>query len=163
MVTSTAAMPSARRLQRLRRLVLARDPVCQWTECNQPETEVDHIVARRPGGGAVLDNLQGLCKFHHSLETTRDDGRWGLGGSNPPGRANFLPCPAGGALDLRLPAAGLPWPIEGPINEPFGGGAFDRRPQEGARTLSARGSWKGTTGPGRCAACRRTPPCPRPR
>ena len=39
MVTSTAAMPSARRLQRLRRLLLARDPVCQCTKCNQPETE----------------------------------------------------------------------------------------------------------------------------
>ena len=63
MVTSTAAVPSARRLQRLRRLLLARDPVCQWTECNQPETDVDHIVARRRGGGAVLDNLQGLCKY----------------------------------------------------------------------------------------------------
>ncbi len=61
-------------------------------------------------------------------------GGWGFESS----RARHLfPCSAGGALDLRSPAAALPWPIEGPIYEPFGRGALDRRPREGARALSA--------------------------
>ncbi len=61
-------------------------------------------------------------------------GGWGFESS----RARHLfPCSAGGALDLRSPAAALPWPIEGPIDKPFGRGALDRRPREGARALSA--------------------------
>ena len=59
-----------RRWERLRRLVLARDPICRI--CGQaPATEVDHIVPKRRGGPDSMENLQGLCKPCHSRKTAR--------------------------------------------------------------------------------------------
>ena len=68
-----------RRWQRLRKLVLARQPICQAVGCMAAATEVDHITPRRRGGDDSLANLQALCKAHHSLKTAREDGRWGAG------------------------------------------------------------------------------------
>jgi len=58
--------------RRLRRLVLARDPLC--ISCRSagrivPATEADHIKPRREGGPDSLDNLQGLCKSCHTKKT----------------------------------------------------------------------------------------------
>lgn len=61
---------------KLRLFVLERDfYVCQDPGCGQAATEVDHIVPRRKGGTDSLDNLQSLCKPHHSAKTQREDAR----------------------------------------------------------------------------------------
>ena len=56
--------------QRLRRLVLSRDPVC--VACGAaPSSHVDHILARKHGGTDALSNLQGLCAHCHTAKTAR--------------------------------------------------------------------------------------------
>lgn len=58
---------------KLRRFVLARDPLC--VDCHsRASTEVDHIVALKMGGGNHPANLRGLCKPCHSSKTCRVDG-----------------------------------------------------------------------------------------
>lgn len=37
-----------------------------------PATEVDHILPKRLGGSDDDDNLQALCKHHHSSKTVRE-------------------------------------------------------------------------------------------
>ena len=76
---SASARGYGRRWQRLRKLVLVRQPICGWPDCTAAATEVDHIKPRRRGGTDRLENLQALCKAHHSLKTVREDGRWGAG------------------------------------------------------------------------------------
>ena len=66
--------------QRLRRLILDRDPMCTWPGCEQRSTDVDHIVSRRRGGTDDPSNLRGLCHAHHSEKTARFDGAWGRRG-----------------------------------------------------------------------------------
>lgn len=61
--------------QRLRLMVLARDPICRWHEgCKEPSTESDHIVPKRQGGRNTMENLQGLCKRHHNMKRALEDG-----------------------------------------------------------------------------------------
>ena len=64
------------RWQRLRLVVLRRNPICQVEGCTQVATKVDHIVRRSNGGTDELENLQGLCKPHNSGKTAHKDGRW---------------------------------------------------------------------------------------
>jgi len=69
-----------RRWQRLRRLVLNREPLCR--ECLKhgrltPATEVDHIISLSKGGDNSLDNLQPLCHACHSRKTASEDGGFG--------------------------------------------------------------------------------------
>ena len=62
--------------ERLRRAVLARDPVC--VACYQlPSRHVDHIVPRRAGGSDEPENLQGLCAPCHARKTATSDGGFG--------------------------------------------------------------------------------------
>jgi len=69
-----------RRWQRIRRIILRRDPICKI--CGRaPSTEVDHIIPREAGGTDDPDNLQGACKPCHSRKTAQEDGRWGGGGA----------------------------------------------------------------------------------
>lgn len=65
------------RWQRLRLLVLARDPICKYPGCHELSTDVDHIVSKANGGTDSMDNLQGLCHEHHSLKTVTHDGGFG--------------------------------------------------------------------------------------
>jgi len=69
--------------QRLRKLILARDPICRdESGCGASSTYVDHITSRRRGGTDDPSNLRGLCHSHHSSKTAREDSRWGRGRAN---------------------------------------------------------------------------------
>lgn len=59
----------------LRRVVLARDPVCKICHRN-PSTVADHIVPHRGVWALFCDllNLQGLCAECHSRKTAAEDG-----------------------------------------------------------------------------------------
>lgn len=66
--------------RRLRLKVLSRNPLC--VECEkagrvQSAEEVDHITPHRGDMGLFydIDNLQGLCKRHHSMKTAQEVGR----------------------------------------------------------------------------------------
>jgi 5-methylcytosine-specific restriction endonuclease McrA len=69
--------------QALRRAALARDGGrCRWPGCNSHATHVDHIQPRPrgaagPSGADRLDNLQSLCRSHHSSKTAQSDGGFG--------------------------------------------------------------------------------------
>jgi 5-methylcytosine-specific restriction enzyme A len=54
---------------------LLRHPRCCVPGCDQPATQVDHIVALRDGG-ARLDpaNCRPMCVRHHSRRTITDQG-----------------------------------------------------------------------------------------
>ena len=61
-----------RQWQQLRRAFLRAHPLC--IECAKegattPATEVDHIIPKRDRGTDEWDNLQPLCKPHHSRKT----------------------------------------------------------------------------------------------
>ena len=65
-----------RRWQKLRRQYLAENPLCEWCEQEgkiHPAEELDHI--EKHNGDPVkfydLDNLQGLCKYHHRTVKAR--------------------------------------------------------------------------------------------
>ncbi len=62
----------------IRKLVLARDPVCRM--CNRnPSVIVDHVLPHKGSWSLFLDlkNLQGLCKEDHDKKTAKEDGGFG--------------------------------------------------------------------------------------
>ncbi len=69
--------------QRLRKMKLARDPICEdphvehrkYNETKVAE-EVHHIHSIRYGGTNEMENLMSLCKPCHSKITALEDGRW---------------------------------------------------------------------------------------
>ena len=72
---SAASRGYDRRWQRLRTMVLASSPLCVMCLAENrvtPATEVDHIRPLADGGDHSEDNLQPLCKSHHSRKTARD-------------------------------------------------------------------------------------------
>ena len=81
---STAQRGYGAKWQRLRVMILARDPLCgdpfgihaEHGELT-PATEVDHIRSLRRGRRNTMDNLQALCRECHSRKTALEDGRWG--------------------------------------------------------------------------------------
>lgn len=56
----------------LRRLILRRDKTCTHDGCDQPSTEVDHVVPVAEGGDWSPRNLAGLCSPHHLEKTVQD-------------------------------------------------------------------------------------------
>ena len=58
-----------RRWQRLRMMVLRRDPICTVPGCIESSTDADHIVPKSQGGDDSMENLQGMCHGHHSRKT----------------------------------------------------------------------------------------------
>lgn len=66
-----------RRWGKLRRWFLARHPMCEWPGCQQPASQVDHIVPLARGGTNETANLQALCASHHTYKTNTQDGGFG--------------------------------------------------------------------------------------
>lgn len=58
--------------QRVRQMVLNRNPMCQVPGCTRPATDIDHIIPLRQGGENTDNNLQALCHSHHSMKTAKD-------------------------------------------------------------------------------------------
>ncbi len=68
------------RWKRLRKMVLARDPLCVMCLAEgrtEPSTCVDHIVDLKDGGTNRKDNLQGLCDSCHNRKTATKRGGFG--------------------------------------------------------------------------------------
>lgn len=64
--------------RKLRKIVIARDPLCKVNVlCSAItpalSTDADHIIARSRGGTNSLDNLQGACHACHSYKTALED------------------------------------------------------------------------------------------
>ena len=81
------------RWQKLRKIVLARDPIC--VSCKAaPSTEVDHITPRPPAQHAAdvtVEELQGLCKPCHSRKTRAEQAAAASGEDYATGRVLGLP------------------------------------------------------------------------
>jgi 5-methylcytosine-specific restriction protein A len=63
--------------QRLRQMVLSRDPLCTTCAAEErttPSTDADHIIPKSRGGQDTLENLQGLCHSCHSRKTAGEEG-----------------------------------------------------------------------------------------
>jgi 5-methylcytosine-specific restriction protein A len=67
------------RWQATRRRCLLAHPTCEWSGCNQPATDVDHLDGLGPLGPLGHDqaNLQALCHPHHTRLTNRYNGGYG--------------------------------------------------------------------------------------
>lgn len=64
------------RWSKLRKLVIARDPICQiGKKCNHlaPSAIADHIFPKSAGGDDSMENLQGACKACHDWKTAMED------------------------------------------------------------------------------------------
>ncbi len=80
--TASAKRTGTRKFnQRIRPVVLRRDPVCklQLPGCTQVSTEVDHITPVYLGGTDDLTNARGVCSHCHASHTGRQaaQARWG--------------------------------------------------------------------------------------
>ena len=53
-------------------------PVCEYDKCELPSQHVDHIVPCWAGGNDDPDNLQALCKLHHSVKTDLEYFQWAM-------------------------------------------------------------------------------------
>lgn len=56
--------------QQTRKKVLRAEPGCRF--CQNPATDVDHIIPLKDGGTHDLSNLRPLCKSCHSRRTYYD-------------------------------------------------------------------------------------------
>jgi 5-methylcytosine-specific restriction enzyme A len=63
---------NTQRWRRMRKQVLREQPWCSHPGCNNPATDVDHIVPLPDGAAFDRANLQPLCKRHHSQKTQRE-------------------------------------------------------------------------------------------
>jgi len=80
---SSAALGYGAAWQRLRRSVLAEEPLCR--NCGGrgrvvAATDIDHIIPKSQGGTDDVDNLQPLCHACHTAKTNRERAAYGLQG-----------------------------------------------------------------------------------
>jgi len=95
-----ATLPTSRTIPpALRKAVLLRDVVCRIPGCHRHIEEIHHVTFYRNGGLTKLDNLAGLCWFHHHLI---HHGPWTLEGDS------------NGTLTLTNTRTGEIWPCRPP-------------------------------------------------
>lgn len=58
---------------------LKRFPWCMAPGCTERAQHVDHIIPLKEGGTSEPDNLQALCRAHHSQRHAMRGDRWGRG------------------------------------------------------------------------------------
>jgi len=61
--------------RKLRKLVMAEQPICAAEGCDEPGWEMDH--KNGDARDRRRENLQMLCKTHHSQKTIREQGGFG--------------------------------------------------------------------------------------
>lgn len=79
---SAARRGYGRAWQKLRRLQLAREPlcrICRGAGLSVAARHVDHVVPLRAGGANKLSNLQSVCAGCHSRKTVMADRGFGRG------------------------------------------------------------------------------------
>lgn len=64
-----------RKWRRIRAMYLKKHRRC--VVCGEQATEVDHIIPLADGGSNKWENLQAMCKSHHSKKTASADGGFG--------------------------------------------------------------------------------------
>lgn len=73
---STDRLYSTSRWQKIRKIKLARNPLCEMCQSDGRTTEailVDHVEPVRDGGAMFdITNLQSLCNQCHDVKTARD-------------------------------------------------------------------------------------------
>lgn len=74
---SAAAQGYGAKWRKLRTAYLRQHPYCEWPGCEARATDVDHIIPKAQGGADEWENLQGLCRSHHSRKTAMSDGGFG--------------------------------------------------------------------------------------
>ena len=74
---TSAARGYGSQWRRLRRMILAAEPLCR--ACGRLATDLDHVVPRAMGGTDSPANLQPLCRACHSSKTAVEDGGFGRG------------------------------------------------------------------------------------
>jgi 5-methylcytosine-specific restriction enzyme A len=57
---------------RRRKIIEKQDGICKRAGCEEPATDVDHIVPLWCGGSNRDDNLEGLCAPHHRQKTSAE-------------------------------------------------------------------------------------------
>jgi 5-methylcytosine-specific restriction protein A len=73
---SAANRGYGRRHERLRKLVLARDPICMIHRpmiCLMISTVADHRIPKSRGGTDAMENMQGACEPCHDWKTATQD------------------------------------------------------------------------------------------
>jgi len=65
--------------RKIRKEFIKSNPLCKI--CKQdgkltPAQEVHHVIPLSENGTHDISNLQSLCKYHHSSESTRSGERW---------------------------------------------------------------------------------------
>lgn len=60
----------------VRALVLSRNPLCAM--CDHPADVVDHVIEIRDGGAKLdINNLRGLCHYHHNKKSAEEKSKRG--------------------------------------------------------------------------------------
>lgn len=54
---------------RREKIIATQDGICKRANCEEPATDVDHIIPLWMGGSNRDDNLEGLCEDHHKIKT----------------------------------------------------------------------------------------------
>jgi len=79
---SAHARGYGRRHEKLRLLILARDPLCRiahFCDGQAPSTIADHIKPRNAGGEDSMENMQGACERCHNWKTATQDSKFACG------------------------------------------------------------------------------------
>ncbi|SJM47983.1 HNH endonuclease signature motif containing protein [Agrococcus casei] len=121
-VTADVYQPTAS----LRRLIVARDQTCRFVGCSRAamHCDVDHTQAWEDGGRTVADNLEVLCRHHHTLKHRLGPNRgWRvqqlpngtLEWTSPDGTVRRVePEPVATAIIIESEQAHDPYPPDGP-------------------------------------------------
>lgn len=69
-VARYAAFYATKAWRDVRRRYIGTHPKCEWPGCEDPASQIDHVVPIGCGGSRFSSaNLQSLCDAHHAIKT----------------------------------------------------------------------------------------------